>query len=255
MLDIRWIRDNPKALAEALMKRGQSSDAAESTVDDLIAKDEARRAHLGELQLKQERRNAASKEIGNAMRSGDSALAERLQAEVKGIKEFIQNGEARERELDKALNDALAVVPNIPLPEVPVGKDEHDNVEVRNWGTQLIAERQPRMGNKPKEHYEIGEALGLMDFERAAKLSGSRFTVLKGKLARLERALGQFMLDLHTNEHGYEEVQPPLMVKDEAMYGTGQLPKFADDLFESLRPLSLDGFIDRHLHSGTILAA
>jgi seryl-tRNA synthetase len=233
MLDIRWIRDNPNALTEALVKRGQSPEAAESTVADLIAKDEARRAHLGELQLKQERRNAASKEIGNAMRAGDSARAEELQAEVRSIKEFIQNGEARERELDKALNDALAVVPNIPLPDVPVGKDEHDNVELRNWGKDLIAARQPRMGNKPKEHYEIGEALGMMDFERAAKLSGSRFTVLKGKLARLERALGQFMLDLHTGEHGYEEVQPPLMTNAKSMFGTGQLPKFEEDLFQT----------------------
>jgi seryl-tRNA synthetase len=231
MLDIRWIRDNPNALTEALVKRGQSPEAAESTVADLIARDEARRAHLGELQLKQERRNAASKEIGNAMRAGDSARAEELQAEVRSIKEFIQNGEARERELDKALNDALAVVPNIPLPDVPEGKDESQNEKVREWGTELIAARQPRMGNKPKEHYEIGEALGMMDFERAAKLSGSRFTVLKGKLARLERALGQFMLDMHTGEHGYEEVQPPLMVKDAAMFGTGQLPKFEEDLF------------------------
>jgi seryl-tRNA synthetase len=231
MLDIKWIRDNPKVLAEALMKRGQSSEAAESTVAELIAHDEARRAHLGELQQKQERRNAASKEIGNAMRAGDSALAEQLQAEVRGIKEFIQNGEARERELDKVLDDALAVVPNIPLPDVPVGKDEHDNVELRNWGKELIAERQPHMGNKPKEHFELGEALGMMDFERAAKLSGSRFTVLKGKLARLERALGQFMLDLHTTEHGYEEVQPPLLVRDEALFGTNQLPKFEEDLF------------------------
>jgi seryl-tRNA synthetase len=232
MLDIKWIRDNPNALAEALVKRGQSSEAAESTVADLIARDEARRAHLGELQLKQERRNAASKEIGNAMRAGDGALAERLKLEVQGIKEFIQSGEATERALDKALNDALAVVPNIPLPDVPVGKDEHDNVELRNWGKDLIAARQPRMGNKPKEHFEIGEALGMMDFERAAKLSGSRFTVLKGKLARLERALGQFMLDLHTGEHEYEEVQPPLLVRKEAMFGTGQLPKFEEDLFQ-----------------------
>jgi len=231
MLDIRWIRDNPNALAEALMKRGQSSEAAESAVAELIAHDEARRAHLGELQQKQERRNAASKEIGNAMRAGESARAEELQAEVRGIKEFIQNGEARERELDKVLDDALAVIPNIPLPEVPVGKDEHDNVEIRNWGKDLIAARQPRMGNKPKEHFELGEALGMMDFERAAKLSGSRFTVLKGKLARLERALGQFMLDLHTGEHGYEEVQPPLLVRDEALFGTNQLPKFEEDLF------------------------
>ncbi len=231
MLDIKWIRDNPKALAEALVKRGQSPEVAESTVSDLIEKDEARRAHLGELQQKQERRNAASKEIGNAMRNGDSARAEVLKLEVQGIKEFIQNGEARERELDKALNDALAVIPNIPLDDVPVGKDEHDNVKVRDWGTELIAARQAGMGNKPKEHFEIGEALGMMDFERAAKLSGSRFTVLKGKLARLERALGQFMLDLHTGEHGYEEVQPPLLVRDEAFFGTGQLPKFEEDLF------------------------
>lgn len=231
MLDIRWIRENPDILAKALMKRGQSQASAESTVSDLIQKDEDRRAHLGELQVKQERRNAASKEIGNAMRAGDSARAEELQAEVRGIKEFIQNGEARERELDKALNDALAVIPNIPLDDVPVGKDEHDNVKVREWGTDLITERQPRMGNKPKEHFEIGEALGLMDFERAAKLSGSRFTVVRGKFARLERALGQFMLDLHTNEHGYEEVQPPLLVRDEALFGTNQLPKFEEDLF------------------------
>ncbi|MCO5163648.1 MAG: serine--tRNA ligase [Mesorhizobium sp.] len=231
MLDIRWIRENPNVLAEALVKRGQSPEAAQSTVSDLVEKDEARRAHLGELQLKQERRNAASKEIGNAMRAGDSARAEELKFEVQGIKEFIQNGEARERELDKALNDALAVIPNIPLDDVPVGKDEHDNVKVREWGTELIAARQPGMGNKPKEHFEIGEALGMMDFERAAKLSGSRFTVLKGKLARLERALGQFMLDLHSGEHGYEEVQPPLLVRDEAFFGTGQLPKFEEDLF------------------------
>ncbi len=235
MLDIKWIRDNPKALADALVKRGQSPEAAEATVSELIEKDEARRAHLGELQLKQERRNAASKEIGNAMRAGDSARAEELKLEVQGIKEFIQNGEARERELDKALDDALAVIPNIPMDDVPVGKDEHDNVQVRDWGTELIAARQPGMGNKPKEHFEIGEALGMMDFERAAKLSGSRFTVLKGKLARLERALGQYMLDLHTGEHGYEEVQPPLMVRDEAMFGTGQLPKFTEDLFPAIR--------------------
>ena len=233
MLDIRWIRENPDMLAQALVKRGQSPVAAESTVSDLIEKDEARRAHLGELQLKQERRNAASKEIGNAMRAGDHARAEELKLEVQGIKEFIQNGEARERELDKALNNALAVIPNIPMDDVPVGKDEHDNVKVRDWGTELIAARQPGMGNKPKEHFEIGEALGMMDFERAAKLSGSRFTVLKGKLARLERALGQFMLDLHTGEHGYEEVQPPLMVNSKSMFGTGQLPKFETDLFRS----------------------
>ena len=224
MLDIRWIRENPQALAQALEKRGQSGEAARSVVEDLIARDEARRAHLVALQEKQERRNAASKEIGNAMRAGDSARAEELKAEVAGIKEFIQSGEATERELDKALGDALAVIPNLPLDDVPVGKDEADNVEVRRVG-------EPKHSNSSKEHFELGEALGQMDFERAAKLSGSRFTVLSGQLARLERALGQFMLDLHVNEHGYTEVQPPLLVRDEVLFGTNQLPKFEDDLF------------------------
>jgi len=227
MLDIKWIRDNPKALVEALVKRSWSAGEAQSTVDGLIATDEARREHVTELQTKQERRNAASKEIGNAMRSGDAALAEKLKAEVGEIKTFIQNGEARERELDKALNDALAVLPNVPLDDVPVGKDEHDNV------VKHIVGKVPSRPNWVKEHFEVGEALGMMDFERAAKLSGSRFTVLKGGLARMERAIGQFMLDLHTTEHGYEEVQPPLMVKDDAAFGTGQLPKFKQDLFRA----------------------
>ncbi|ESW91669.1 serine--tRNA ligase [Mesorhizobium sp. M0761] len=225
MLDIKWIRDNPKALVEALAKRSWSADEAQSTVDELIKKDEARREHVTELQTKQERRNAASKEIGNAMRSGDTALAEKLKAEVGDIKTFIQNGEARERELDKTLNDALAVLPNVPLDDVPVGKDEHDNV------VKHIVGEVPTRPNWVKEHFEIGEALGMMDFERAAKLSGSRFTVLKSGLARMERAIGQFMLDLHTTEHGYEEVIPPLMVRDEVLFGTNQLPKFEDDLF------------------------
>jgi len=225
MLDIKWIRENPKALADALVKRQWSEAEANSTVDDLVARDEARRQHLVDLQKAQERRNAASKEIGNAMRDKDMALAERLKSEVGEIKGFIQGAEATERALDKALEDALAVIPNVPLDEVPVGADEHDNVEVRKVGTI-----RPRP-NWVKEHFEIGEALGLMDFERAARLSGARFTVLKGQLARLERALGQFMLDLHTTEHGYEEIQPPLMVRDEVLFGTNQLPKFEEDLF------------------------
>jgi len=225
MLDIKWIRDNPKALVEALVKRSWSAAEAQSTVDGLIARDEARREHVTELQTKQERRNAASKEIGNAMRSGDAALAEKLKAEVGEIKTFIQNGEARERELDKALNDALAVLPNVPLEDVPVGKDEHDNVVKHIFG------KLPTRPNWVKEHFEIGEALGMMDFERAAKLSGSRFTVLKSGLARMERAIGQFMLDLHTTEHSYEEVIPPLMVRDDVLFGTNQLPKFEEDLF------------------------
>ncbi len=226
MLDIKWIRDNAEAFDVALAKRG-----LEPLAQTLIALDEKRRAIILKVQEMQSRRNAASREIGNAMRGGDAALAEKLKAEVGEIKEFIQNGEARERELDKALNDALAVLPNVPLADVPFGKDEHDNVEIRRFGDDLIAGRQPRMGNKPKEHFEIGETLGLMDFEHAARLSGSRFTVLRGQLARLERALGQFMLDLHTTEHGYTEMQVPLLVRDDALFGTGQLPKFEEDLF------------------------
>ena len=234
MLDIKWIREKPQSLVDALVKRQWSAVDAQSTVDDIVAKDEARRAHLGRLQEAQERRNAASQEIGNAMRNKDMELAEKLKAEVADIRAFVQSGEQTERELDNALEDALAVIPNVPLDEVPVGADEHDNVEVRKVGTV------PPRRNWTKEHFEIGEALGLMDFERAAKLSGARFTVLKGQIARLERALGQFMLDLHTTEHGYTEVQPPLMVRDEAMYGTGNLPKFKDDLFQTSRenPLS-----------------
>lgn len=225
MLDIKWIRDNPQVLVEALAKRGQPSDVARSTVEDVIARDEARRSHISQLQEAQERRNAVSKEIGNAMRNKDMALAEKLKEEVGAIKAFIQGGEAEERRLDKALFDALAVLPNVPLENVPVGEDEHGNVEIRKVGQ--VRERP----NWVKEHFEIGEALGLMDFESAAKLSGARFTVLKGQLARLERALGQFMLDLHITEHGYTEVQPPLLVRDEVLFGTNQLPKFEDDLF------------------------
>jgi seryl-tRNA synthetase len=225
MLDIKWIRENATALFYALVKRGNPASSAKAIVDDLIAMDEARRAHVARLQEAQERRNTASKEIGKAMAAKDNALAEKLKAEVAEIKGFIQSGEATERELDKALNDALAVIPNVPLEDVPVGADENDNVEVRKAG--VVRERP----NWVKEHFEIGELIGQMDFERAAKLSGSRFTVLKGQLAQLERALGQFMLDLHTNEHGYTEVQPPLLVRDEVLYGTGQLPKFEDDLF------------------------
>ncbi|MEO3385973.1 serine--tRNA ligase [Mesorhizobium sp. CAU 1741] len=224
MLDIRWIRENPQALSDALVKRGQSAEASRSVVDDLIRKDEARRTHLTRLQDAQARQNAASKEIGKAMASKDAALADRLKTEVAELKAFVQAGENEARELDRALNDALAVIPNVPFDDVPVGRDENDNVEIRRVG-------EPRRINSAKEHYELGEALGFMDFERAAKLSGSRFTVLSGKLARLERALGQFMLDLHVNEHGYTEIQPPLLVRDEVLFGTNQLPKFEEDLF------------------------
>ena len=247
MLDIKWIRDNPKALAEALVKRQWSSEEAKKTVDGLIEADELRRAHLGRLQERQERRNAASKEIGNAMRSGDNAKAEELKGEVSAIKEWLSSAEADERRFDKELEDALAVIPNIPLDDVPVGPDEHANVLKHKVG------KTPTRPNWVREHFEIGERLGMMDFERAAKLSGSRFTVLKGQLARLERALGQFMLDLHTTEHGYEEVQPPLMVNATTMYGTGQLPKFEEDLFR-LRGPSDEEQLDITAAQSTLLA-
>ncbi|ODN69266.1 Serine--tRNA ligase [Methylobrevis pamukkalensis] len=222
MLDIKWIREAPDALDAALLRRGAPPLSA-----TLLKLDEERRAHIVALQEAQEKRNAASKEIGKAKAQKDEARASALMAEVADLKSFIQEGEQKERELDKALADALSVIPNAPLPDVPDGKDETGNVEYRRHGEM------PAFAFEPKEHFEIGEALGLMDFEHAAKLSGSRFTVLKGQLARLERALGQFMLDLHTETHGYTEVNPPLMVRDEAMYGTGQLPKFAEDLFRT----------------------
>ncbi|WP_237151810.1 serine--tRNA ligase [Oryzibacter oryziterrae] len=226
MLDIKWIREDRDALKRALMRRGQSEEAAEAVVADVIARDDARRAHIKALQEAQERRNSASKEIGKAKASGDNTRAAELMEEVAKSKAFIQDGEATERELDAALDYALATIPNFPLDDVPQGADEKDNVEHHRHGS-------PREINWAKEHFELGEGLGLMDFERAAKLAGARFTVLKGNLARLERALGQFMLNLHTTEHGYTEVIPPLMVRDEVMYGTGQLPKFAEDLFKT----------------------
>ncbi|MCG6857756.1 MAG: serine--tRNA ligase, partial [Salaquimonas sp.] len=222
MFDIRLIRENPEAFDEGLEKRGLAPQAAE-----LIALDEQRRAHVGKLQEAQARRNAASKEIGKAMGAGDTATAEKLKAEVAELKEFVQTGEAKERELNDALTKALEVIPNLPLDDVPVGADEEANVQHKVVGDK------PAFSFEPKEHYEIGEALGGMDFERAAKLSGSRFVVLRKQIARLERAIGQFMLDLHTEQHGYMEVQPPLLVNDSTMYGTGQLPKFKDDLFDA----------------------
>ncbi|MEZ2130583.1 MULTISPECIES: serine--tRNA ligase [unclassified Sinorhizobium] len=222
MLDIKWIRENAEAFDTALAKRG-----AEPQSQNLIALDEKRRSVVQKAQDMQSRRNAASKEIGAAMAQKNMELADRLKAEVAEIKATLPAAEEEERELTAALNDALSRVPNIPLDDVPVGKDEHDNVVTRIVGAK------PRWNHQAKEHFEIGEALGYMDFERAAKLSGARFTVLTSQLARLERALGQFMLDLHTREHGYTEVSSPLMVRDDAMYGTGQLPKFAEDLFRT----------------------
>jgi seryl-tRNA synthetase len=220
MLDIKWIRENAEALDAALKKR-----SAEPLSAELIALDEKRRAVVQKLQDMQARRNAASKEIGQAMAAKNTELAEKLKAEVADLKTTMPAMEEEERQLNFELTDALARIPNIPLDDVPVGADEGNNVVKRMVGDK------PTWNHKPLEHFEIGEKLGWMDFERAAKLSGSRFTVLKGQIARLERALGQFMIDLHTSEHGYLEVMPPFLVRDEALYGTGQLPKFEEDLF------------------------
>ncbi len=222
MFDIRWIRENPETFDEGLRKRGLAPLSAR-----LLEIDEARRRNLSALQDAQSRRNAASKEIGKAKAAKDEARAAELMAEVASLKEAIQTGEAEERALEDKLRSELAQIPNLPLDEVPLGPDETGNVEVRRIGTP------PAFDFAPKQHFEIGEALGLMDFETAAKLSGARFVVLKGAMARLERALALFMLDLHTTEFGYTEASPPLLVRDEAAFGTGNLPKFADDLFQT----------------------
>ncbi len=222
MYDIKWIRENPEAFDAGLKRRGLEPMSAE-----LIALDEKRRDNLTKLQEMQSRRNAASKEIGKAMGQKDTELADKLKAEVAELKDKLGAGEDDERRFSEALNAMLAGIPNLPRDDVPDGKDENDNVEVRKWG-------EPRAFDfEAKQHFEIGEALGLMDFETAAKISGARFVILKGALSRLERAIACFMLDLHTTENGYTEYLPPFLVRDEAAYGTGNLPKFAEDLFHT----------------------
>jgi seryl-tRNA synthetase len=224
MYDIKWIRDNAEAFDEGRNRRGLAPLSKE-----LIARDELRRAAIAKSQGAQERRNAASKEIGAAMKAKDDAKADALKAEVAQLKEALPALEEEERSAIAALDKALSEIPNTPLPEVPFGKDENDNPELRKVGTP------PNFAFQAKEHFDIGEALGLMDFETATKMSGARFVILKGPLARLERALAQFMLDLHTDQHGYMEVNPPILVRDEAMFGTAQLPKFLDDQFAAYR--------------------
>ena len=227
MFDIKWIRDNAEAFDASLKRRGLTPLAA-----SLIKDDESLRAVKTKLQDAQSRRNAVSKDIGKAKGAKDDELAAKLMAEVAELKEAIAKGEEGERVQQAELDAKLAVIPNMPLVDVPDGKDEHDNKEMRKVGSV------PKFGFAPKQHFDLGEALGLMDFENAAKISGARFVVLKGALARLERAIGSFMLDLHTAPangrlSGYTEHNPPLMVKDQAAYGTGNLPKFAEDLFKT----------------------
>ena len=222
MHDIKWIRDNPEAFDRGLARRGLAGEAKR-----LNEIDERRRAAIQKAEAALARRNTASREIGAAKKSGEEDAAQKLMMEVARLKDEIPQLEAEEKKISKELEDALAQIPNLPLDEVPDGKDASDNVEHHRFGAKR------EYGFAPKQHFELGEALGQMDFEAAAKLSGARFVVLKGGLARLERAIGQFMLDLHTNEHGYTEVNPPLLVRDDAMFGTAQLPKFRDDQFIS----------------------
>ena len=225
MFDIKAIRDNPTAFDAGLKRRG-----LEPLSPGLIAKDEELRRIKTRLQILQAERNAASKEIGKAKGAKDEALATKLMAEVATLKDQLQADEDEQRKLEADLERDLAVIPNIPLPDVPDGADEKGNVEVRRWGEPQGVPAAKL--NKPRQHFEIGEALGMMDFEAAARISGARFVVLKGQLARLERALGMFMLDIHTGEFGYTECQVPLLVRDHAAYGTAQLPKFEEDLFQ-----------------------
>jgi seryl-tRNA synthetase len=230
MHDIKWIRDNPAELERRLMRRKPDFAGEAQRLIDL---DEARRAAITASEQAQARRNAASKEIGGAKKAGRNDIADALMAEVAELKTKMGELDATAKAADEALQKSLAEIPNLPLDEVPDGLDEHGNVEHHKFGAKRD------YAFTPKQHFELGEALGMMDFELAAKLSGARFVVLKGGLARLERALGQFMLDLHTQEHGYTEVNPPLMVYDDVMFGTGQLPKFGDDQFLSLNKREL----------------
>jgi seryl-tRNA synthetase len=220
MHDIKLIRENPEAFDAGLKRRGHDARAAQ-----LIGVDDTRKAAITQAQEVQEKRNALSKQIGQAMAAKDAAKAEALKAQVAILKEQAPELEIKERELTETVDSMLAIIPNIPLTDVPEGVDEKGNVERHKVGTIRTHEF------APKEHFDLGEAWGLMDFEAAAKISGSRFVVLKGQLARLERALGQFMINLHTEQHGYTEINAPLLVRDAALFGTGQLPKFEEDLF------------------------
>jgi seryl-tRNA synthetase len=233
MHDIRFIRDNPEDFDHALARRGLEPQAPR-----LIALDEKRREKILALETAQARRNAASKEIGEAKKNKDDEKAKGFLIEVAALKESIPAMEAEEKKASDDLNKALAEIPNLPLDDVPDGKDTSDNVEGHHFGAKRD------YAFTPKQHFDLGEALGQMDFETAAKLSGARFVVLKKGLARLDRALGQFMLDVHTGDHGYSEVAPPILVRDDVMYGTAQLPKFFEDQFAAFPAAILEDTIE-----------
>jgi len=221
MHDIKYIRENPDVFDAALAKRG-----AEPIAEKLLVLDEQSRALKTEMQNGQARRNEASKAIGKAKGQGDEATAQSLMAEVAELKSKLPEVEEKEREVSGMLQDILAALPNLPADDVPTGEDEDDNVEIERWG-------EPRAFDfDPKEHSDIGPALGL-DFETAAEMSGARFAFLRGQMARLQRAIGQFMLDQQTMTNGFQECAPPVLVRDQAMFGTGQLPKFSEDSFQT----------------------
>ncbi len=224
MYDLKDIRENPGAFDHGLKRRGLDPLSGE-----VLALDEKARALTVEMNEAQAQRNAASKAIGAAKAKGDESEFERLRAEVEALKQSLPELEREEKALRDSLAGMLASLPNAPAKDVPDGMDESDNVEIRRWG-------EPRPAGGARQHFDLGEGLEApsgpaMDFETAAKMSGARFALLRGALARLERALGQFMLDLHTTEFGYEEISPPYLVRDEAIFGVGQLPKFTEDLF------------------------
>jgi seryl-tRNA synthetase len=221
MHDIKAIRETPELYETRWAAKGMPGRVAE-----ILELDGRLRAAQTALQAAQAERNDTSKQIGQAKAKKDEAEAARLMARVETLKTTLEAQAEIEREVGERLRQTLSALPNLPAPDVPPGDDEAGNVEVRRWG-------EPFALGKPKDHVDLGEGLGMLDFEAAARMSGSRFVVIKGQLARLERALGQFMLDLQTAEHGYLEVSPPILVRDEALYGTGQLPKFAEDLFHT----------------------
>jgi len=221
MHDIKYIRENPEIFDAALAKRGLDPLAR-----NLLALDEQSRALKTELQNGQARRNEASKSIGQAKGRGDEEAAQALMAEVAELKSKMPTLEEKEREISGQLQDILATLPNLPADDVPLGEDEDDNVEIERWG------KPHQFDFDPKEHSDIGPPLGL-DFETAAAMSGARFAFLRGQMARLQRAIGQYMLDQQTAENGFQECAPPLLVRDEAVFGVGQLPKFAEDMFQT----------------------
>ncbi|VAW14088.1 Seryl-tRNA synthetase [hydrothermal vent metagenome] len=222
MFDIKWLREHAQEFDRAMARRSLEPQAAK-----LLALDDARRATITALNELQEQRNRASRQIGIAKSKGDEETANKLMSEVSKLKGQLQELDERQRAQSEQLHNSLLILPNILADDVPDGVDETDNVERSRFMEP------PQFAFVPKEHYELGEALGLMDFEAAARMAGSRFVVLKDQLALLERALGQFMLNLHILEHGFSEISAPLLVRPEALVGTGQLPKFSEEAFET----------------------